>query len=538
MRYVEKIIDGTATSYSSAYSYSTTYPWSNTAKAFDWNKNVAPNEEGIDGSSDWWNTYATVKLGTSTSSNRWYVNGLTNWKSAVNENFDMDYSGTGTEYTNFSCLPTDSVIKSIRFLVRSSMPSYANEYATFYRNSTQIGSNVSTGSFANFTLKSTTSSGTKVDTTGWTWNRESDGNLKATGSSGSTYSIGAWTVANLQAGQFKPKVELRRTSGASSNYWYPRGFALKVVVDIPMYTIRDISINGSISGVGEYFSGKKVILTANPNPGYRFKYWGDGSTSTTREVTVTSDTSYVAYFEPMYVLYDTILNYKKWKENLQSGIGLEDAKISNITDIGFTITSNSNVNEGKIPSVLFPVEAGKSYKIDVDIIGNGWDIYIFFYDSNTTSGTGIDFADNATRRFSDNFNREAIFTAPQGATQAVIRTDANGANNSITFNNFRIYPADKQYMSNSLLATERYNHGSWNMPTPNRPGYSFKSWNTSPDGTGLTVNSSDPYPLTDLILYSQWEPNALFIGNKSIKEIYIGNKPIKEVYIGNQKIYG
>lgn len=304
MRYVEKIIEGAATSYSSAYSYSTSYPWSNTAKAFDWNKNVAPDEEGIDGSADWWNTYATVKLGTSTSSNRWYVNGLTNWKSAVNENFDMDYSGTGIEYTNFSCLPTDSIIKSITFLVRSSMPSYANEYATFYRNSTQIGSNVSTGKFGNFILKSTTSSGTKVDTTGWAWNRESDGNLKTSGSSGSTYSIGAWTVTNLQAGQFKPKVELRRTSGASgSGYWYPRGFALKVTVDIPVYTIRDMSINGSISGVGEYFSGKKVILTANPNPGYRFKYWGDGSTSATREVTVTSDTSYVAYFEPISQIY-------------------------------------------------------------------------------------------------------------------------------------------------------------------------------------------------------------------------------------------
>lgn len=303
MRYIEKTIEGVATGYTSAYSYSTSYPWTNTNKAFDWNKDIPPDEEGVDGSTDWWNTYATVKLGTSTSSNRWYVNGLTNWKSAVNENFDMDYSGTGTEYTNFSCLPTDSIIKSIQFLSRSSMPSYANEYATFYRNSTQIGSNVSTGNFGNFLLKATTSSGTKVGTTGWIWNREDDGNLKANATSGAVYSIGNWTVADLQAGQFKPKVELRRVSGASSSSWYPRGFALKLIVDIPVYTIRDMSINGSISGVGEYFSGKKAVLTAKPDPGYKFKYWEDGNTSATREVTVTSDISYTAYFEPISQIY-------------------------------------------------------------------------------------------------------------------------------------------------------------------------------------------------------------------------------------------
>ena len=303
MRYIEKTIDGVATGYTSAYSYSTIYPWSNTAKAFDWNKDIAPDEEGIDGSTDWWNTYATVKLGTSTSANRWYVNGLTNWKSAVNENFDMAYDGTGTEYTNFSCLPTDSIIKSIRFLCRSSMPSYAKEYVTFYRNNTEIGANVSSGNFVNFVLKSTTSSGTKVETTSWIWNREDDGNLKYINSSGEIYSIGNWTVANLQAGQFKPKVELRRVSKASSAYWYPRGFALKVVVDIPMYTIRDMSINGSISGVGEYFSGKKALLTAKPDPGYKFKHWEDGNTSATREVTVTSDASYTAYFEPISQIY-------------------------------------------------------------------------------------------------------------------------------------------------------------------------------------------------------------------------------------------
>ncbi len=52
---------------------------------------------------------------------------------------------------------------------------------------------------------------------------------------------------------------------------------------------------------------------------------------------------------------------------------------------------------------------------------------------------------------------------------------------------------------------------SSNVPT--RPGYTFKEWNTNPDGSGKTYNPSDPYkdkneepePLT---LYAQWDENT------------------------------
>ena len=542
MRYVEKIIDGYATNYTTAYNYSTSYPWNNTARAFDWNKDIAPNDSGVDGSTDWWNTYATVKLSTSISSNRWYVNGLTNWKSAVNENFDAAYDGTGTEYINFSCLPLDSIIKKMSFVVRSSMPTYAKEIISYYKNNTQIGTNISTGSLTAFNFKSTQKEGMSVSSYGQTWTRDSNGELKSSNSAGSTWTIGTWAISDLQAGLFKPKVELRRVSGAGTAYWHPRGFGLQVIVDIPMYTISDGSINGTIQGVGEFFSGKKTTLIAQPNSGYRFKCWEDGNTSSIREVTVNSDSTYIAYFEPIYVLYDTILNFQKWKNN---GILANNGNISQITEIGFTLTSSAEANEGTAISPFFPVKPGKSYKIDIDIEAltptesNDWDIYIFFCDEN---GTWIDFIDGASNRFSENFNNtERIFTAPNKTevVKAQIRCDANGSNNTVKFSNFRIYPAEYEYMSSSIEnAIDRVDSSAWSIPTPTRKGYKFLSWNTEPDGKGITYTSESVYPIDDLVLYSQWKPNSIFIGDKPIKDIYIGTNKIKEVYIGTTKIYG
>ena len=255
---------------------------------------------------------------------------------------------------------------------------------------------------------------------------------------------------------------------------------------------------------------KNCEIYAVPNPGYKFVKWSDGRTEDWREVNLSESSlnshnttlTYEAIFEPSsFVTYDSVLNFQKWKNN---GISSSNGTVSNITDTGFTLTSNSGVSEATSTSPIFPVIAGESYKIDIDITGNKWDVYIFFYDANTTSGTGIDFADGVTRRFSDGFNQGASFTAPEGATQAVIRVDANGENNTVSFNNFRIYPANYDYMSQSVLASNRSNMGVWNMPTPTRTGYTFTGWNTKPDGSGTNYNSSNSFPTGDLILYSQW----------------------------------
>ena len=39
-------------------------------------------------------------------------------------------------------------------------------------------------------------------------------------------------------------------------------------------------------------------MTVIPNDGYKFSKWSDGNTNASREVTVTGDKTYIAYFEP------------------------------------------------------------------------------------------------------------------------------------------------------------------------------------------------------------------------------------------------
>lgn len=290
---------------------------------------------------------------------------------------------------------------------------------------------------------------------------------------------------------------------------------LRITYTLNKYTLTvKADSNGSVTGGGTYTSGSNATLTATPNDGYVFSHWSDGNTSATRTVTVTSAATYIAYFEkiPRYVTYDSIFNFQKWKD---SGISSSNAVVSNITDTGFTLTSNADAGEGTSNSPYFPVTPGKSYKVDIDVTGDSWDVYIFFCDE---SGNWIDFADS-TNRFSSNGGgvSSRIFTAPnkEEVVKAQIRVDANGSSNSVSFDNFRIYPSEYDYMGDSVSAEQRSNYGQWDMPTPVREGYVFTGWRTNPDGSGTAYTESSEFPLEDTVLYSQWQiaiPEFNFVG--------------------------
>lgn len=76
---------------------------------------------------------------------------------------------------------------------------------------------------------------------------------------------------------------------------------------IPTYTVTVNSNDdetGSVTGSGTYLYGTQVTITATPNDGCRFISWNDGSTETSRTVTVTADATYTDYFEviPYYTI--------------------------------------------------------------------------------------------------------------------------------------------------------------------------------------------------------------------------------------------
>ncbi len=75
--------------------------------------------------------------------------------------------------------------------------------------------------------------------------------------------------------------------------------AIFEVEPLQQYTITVLSNDeeyGMVSGGGTYDEGSTVIITAIPNIGYCFLTWSDGNTDNPREIVVTADRTYTAYF--------------------------------------------------------------------------------------------------------------------------------------------------------------------------------------------------------------------------------------------------
>ena len=69
----------------------------------------------------------------------------------------------------------------------------------------------------------------------------------------------------------------------------------------------DNSAHGSVEGGGTYAHGSVVTITATPAPGYRFVRWSNDMTTATAHITVTSDITLVADFEPV-TMYEISLS--------------------------------------------------------------------------------------------------------------------------------------------------------------------------------------------------------------------------------------
>lgn len=209
--------------------------------------------------------------------------------------------------------------------------------------------------------------------------------------------------------------------------------------------------------------------------------------------------------------FDNLIDFQAWNKMAENGT------VSNITDNGFTITSNAGVSESTSKCEPFPVTAGKQYKIDADITGSNWSVYIFFYDDTSTSGTGLEFNDSKNSYDSGRTGGEnQIFTAPAGATRAVVRVSAIGGNNTVTFRNVRAY----EYKLNEINYTGKLSNafGTYDQafpttaPTPTRYGYNFMGWYKDTtnyyDRLGAIANTSWLINFTDTLkLVSKWQLN-------------------------------
>lgn len=210
------------------------------------------------------------------------------------------------------------------------------------------------------------------------------------------------------------------------------------------------------------------------------------------------------------VTFDNLIDFNAWNKVAGNGV------VSDVTDTGFTITSNEAVSEATSSSPYFAVEAGKEYKIDIDITSeNGWDVYIFFCDAN---GNWIDFVDGESNRYSNNTTWDTIFTAPnkEEVVKARIRVDCNGiktgtdekgnaiysGTNTVTFNNIRVYEYDGidiDVTPANKIANYKETFGT--LPVPTREGYTFEGWY---DGETLITETSTVTQTSTVFLKSKW----------------------------------
>ncbi|MBO7481983.1 MAG: leucine-rich repeat protein [Bacteroidales bacterium] len=74
----------------------------------------------------------------------------------------------------------------------------------------------------------------------------------------------------------------------------------------PLYTITVLSNNeayGTVSEGGIFEEGTEIMFVATPYEGYRFVSWDDGNTENPRTITVTSDSTFVANFRDINVIW-------------------------------------------------------------------------------------------------------------------------------------------------------------------------------------------------------------------------------------------
>lgn len=248
------------------------------------------------------------------------------------------------------------------------------------------------------------------------------------------------------------------------------------------------------------YSGATPVRSADDKYIYTFANWSPAVGA------VNSDTTYTAQYNKTgndgKVLFDNLIDFSEWDLT-----NANNATIIPVGDTGFALTSNDGVGEGTTSSPYFPVTPGKSYYVDIDIMGSNWDVYFFFCDAN---GSWVDFSDS-TNRFSANGSgvTSRTFTAPAGSVKAQIRVDANGAATVTQVNSVRVFDAslgDKTlsvHPSQTVKYEAAYNTYA-SLPTPTRTAYNFAGWVLA-DGTAVnndTIVKDAPVHT----LFSKWTP--------------------------------
>ena len=79
------------------------------------------------------------------------------------------------------------------------------------------------------------------------------------------------------------------------------------VVQYYTVTVQSSDINrGTVSGSNSYLAGSTAQIQAYPNSGFEFERWNDNDTTNPRNITVTGDMTFIAYFVPTQGIEDIV----------------------------------------------------------------------------------------------------------------------------------------------------------------------------------------------------------------------------------------
>ena len=151
---------------------------------------------------------------------------------------------------------------------------------TAVRTFTVSGNVELTAEFAinTYTVKLTSDKNGKVAGAG-TYNHGAEATLTATANAG--YHFVKWSDG---------ATESTRKVSVTSNLELAAEFAINT------YEVKVLAANGTAEGAGTYNHGAKATISAAAAEGYHFAQWSDGTSSASRTVTITSDTTFTAEF--------------------------------------------------------------------------------------------------------------------------------------------------------------------------------------------------------------------------------------------------
>ncbi|MBQ9472780.1 MAG: fibronectin type III domain-containing protein [Bacteroidales bacterium] len=145
--------------------------------------------------------------------------------------------------------------------------------------------------------------------------------LSSNDTMGYTYGSGSYTYGTMVSLTAVPRQGYRFVGWSDGVQQNPRTFAVSADLEVTaifrygnciLTVVSNDTTMGVVTGGGYYSAGSTATITALSNTGYHFSAWNDGNTLPLRNITVNSDTTFTAIFEPDVITVSTEVNNQAW----------------------------------------------------------------------------------------------------------------------------------------------------------------------------------------------------------------------------------